>query len=237
MSQTHTSFYELMLSSPGRLRCNRIFVPARMVRASKCIALTLCFSLSACTAPRYSFVGMGRTLDSSGNYDPQIAPKFSDALAINFADSVATLLRSKFTGARIADEVGRTAQIILAGLAGATAAFDFGASTVAALGLSSAAIPELQRIFNARGRSQVYQDAVRLIEEAEIEYLSFNQDPSDTILTQNGVTLFQRVTATIHVVEKTLTGTIPTVDDMLKATERMSQAGATRTRPGAPAIK
>jgi hypothetical protein len=179
---------------------------------------------------------MGHTLDSRGNYDPQVAPKLSDAVAINYADSAARLLRAKFTGARIADETGRTTQVILAGLAGATAAFDFGSSTVAALGLSSAAIPELQRIFNAKGRTQAYQDAVRLIEEAEIEYLSFNQNPSDIVLTQNGITLFQRTTATIHVVEKTLTGALPTVEDMQKATEPMSTTGAMKTRAGAPAV-
>src|ERR1700730_9958666 len=92
----------------------------RMIRISKRLALILCFSLSACETQTYSFVRMGHTLDSRGNYDPHISPKLSDALAINYADSVATLLRAKFTGARIANEVGRTAQVVLAGLAGAS---------------------------------------------------------------------------------------------------------------------
>jgi hypothetical protein len=51
--------------------------------------------------------------------------------------------------------------------------------------------------------------------------------------TQNGVTLFQRVTASIHLVEKTLGGRIPTLAETEKATEPMTQAGAVQTAPGA----
>lgn len=114
----------------------------------------------------------------------------------------------------------------------ARTAFELSSSTIAALGLGSAGVPELQRIFGAKERAQVYQDAVRLIEEAQVEYLALNQRPSATVLTQNGVTLFQRVTASIHVVEKTLAGNLPSVEDMQKATERMSETGATRTPAG-----
>ena len=117
-------------------------------------------------------------------------------------------------------------QVALAALAGAGAAFDYGASTVTALSLGSAGIPQLQQIFDAKGRAQTYQDAVRLIEEAEIEYLAHNPRPSDRELTPNGVTLFQRVSASIHVVEKTLAGNLPTVQDMRQATEPMTPIGA-----------
>ena len=44
------------------------------------------------------------------------------------------------------------------------------------------------------------------------------------------------MTASIHVVEKTLAGNLPSVKDMEQATERMTQAGAVPTRAGAPAV-
>src|SRR5208337_2934065 len=99
-------------------------------------------------------------------------------LALNYASIVADILRARFNGARISSELSSSLQVILAAMAGAGAAFSYGSATVAGLGLSSAAIPQLQKIFDAKGRAQSYQDAVRLIEEAEIEYLSLNQTPS-----------------------------------------------------------
>jgi hypothetical protein len=152
---------------------------------------------------------------------------------LNYASSVAAILRAKYTGARITRELSSTAQIGLAAAGGYGAAFHYSASTLAILGLGSAGIPELQRLFGAKERAQTYQDAIRLIEEAEVGYLALNQRPSTTVLTQNGVTLFQRVTASIHVVEKALAGNLPSVLDMQKATERMSETGAKRTPAGA----
>jgi hypothetical protein len=176
---------------------------------------------------KYSFIQRGQTLDATGRLvDFNETPVLSDALALNYASSVATILRCKFNGARISREVSSTAQVALAALAGAGAAFDFGASTVTALSLSSAGIPHLQQIFDAKGRAQVYQDAVRLIEEAEIEYLAHNPRPANNELTPNGVTLFQRVSSCIHVVEKTLAGNLPTIQDMRQVTEPMTPVGA-----------
>ena len=196
--------------------------------------LFLCFALTACTTiDKYSFIRYGQTPDqTTQQFDATAIPPLSDVLALNYASSVASILRCKFNGARITREIASTAQVALAALAGAGAAFHWSASTITALGLGSAGIPELQKIFDAKGRAQVYQDAVRLIEEAEIEYLALNQRPSPTELTQNGVTLFQRVTASIHVVEKTLAGNLPSVQDMQQATEPMSQTGATPTAAG-----
>jgi hypothetical protein len=205
-----------------------------MIKVSKLLRLFLCFALTACTTvDKYSFIRYGQTPDQTTNqFDPTAIPPLSDVLALNYASSVASILRCKFNGARIAREISSTAQVALAAFAGAGAAFHWSATTITALGLGSAGIPELQKIFDAKGRAQVYQDAVRLIEEAEIEYLALNQRPSPTVLTQNGVTLFQRVTASIHVVEKTLAGNLPSVKDMQQATEPMTETGATRTAAG-----
>lgn len=195
------------------------------------ICVTLSFALAACTtSDKYSFLHYGRT--PAANATNLETPVLNDQLALLYASNVATILRSRFTGARITREISSSLQVILAGLAGAGAALNFGETTLAVLGLGSAAIPEFQGIFNAKGRAECYQDAVRLIEEAQIDYLAHNQQPSSKYLTQNGVTLFQRVTASIHVVEKTLASHLPSVEDMQKATERMSEDGATRTPAG-----
>jgi hypothetical protein len=213
-------------------------IALRLAGFPTAIFLFLFLAFSGCaTTDDYSFVRYGQTPDpATHQLDPTTVPALSDVLALNYASSVAAILRCKFKGARITREISSTAQVALAAAAGASAAFHYSATTVAALGLGSAGIPELQKIFDAKGRAQVYQDAVRLIEEAEIEYLSLNQKPSNSVLTQNGVTLFQRVTASIHVVEKTLAGNLPTVDDMKKATEAMSPAGAVKTTAGKPAV-
>ena len=198
-------------------------------------ALALCGVFAACTTDRYSFVDYGQQIDPrTGQANSARDLRLNDVLALNYASSVVALLRAKYTGARITREISATAQLGLAAAAAYGAAFNYSKSTLAVLGLGSAGIPELQRLFGAKERAQTYQDAIRLIEEAEIEYLALNQQPSPNVLTQNGVTLLQRVTASIHVVEKTLAGNLPTVEDMQKATEQMSRDGAKPTSPGAP---
>jgi hypothetical protein len=223
------------LAADGTIAWQRI---SAAIKAPKLHMVFLCFALTACTTiDKYSFIRYGQIPNQTNHqFEATAIPPLSDVLALNYASSVASILRCKFYGARIAREISSTAQVALAAFAGAGAAFNYSASTVTALGLGSAGIPELQKIFDAKGRAQAYQDAVRLIEEAEIEYLSLNQKPSSVVLTQNGVTLFQRVTSSIHVVEKTLAGNLPSVDDMQKATERMSPEGAKKTLPGTPAL-
>jgi len=210
-------------------------LPQEGRRIRTAIAVLLCVSFASCASDQYSFIDYSQQVDPhTGQYNSARALKLSDALALNYASSVAALLRAKYTGARITREISTTAQLGLAAAAAYGAAFNYSKSTLAVLGLASAGVPELQRIFGAKERAQTYQDAIRLIEEAQIEYLALNQQPSADVLTQNGVTLLQRVTASIHVVEKTLAGNLPTVEDMQKATEQMSRNGAKPTSPGDP---
>lgn len=204
------------------------------MKVPRLAALGLCIALAGCATDKYSFIRYGQSVDpSTGQHDARRDPVLTDVVALNYASSVVAILRAKYTGARITREISSTAQLGLAAAAAYGAAFNYTRSTLAVLGLASAGIPELQRLFGAKERAQTYQDAIRLIEEAEVEYLALNQRPSPVVLTQNGVTLFQRVTASIHVVEKALAGNLPSVADMQKATERMSETGATRTPAGA----
>ncbi len=158
---------------------------------------------------------------------PFITPVFSDALVIDYSDHVKSILRAKFTTARFARYTSGTVQVVLAGLAGAGAALSFGTTAVAALGLGSALTPQLSSVFNAKAQAEIYQDAVRYIEEAEVDYLKNNPEPSAEELTPNGILLYQRVTGTVHIVEKSLAGHLPSLQDLQQATEAMSSSGAT----------
>lgn len=184
--------------------------------------------ISSCETPPASFVEMGHSPSLYGN-----RPYLTDALTINYANEVASYLRRKAKGARITREMSDSASMALAKLAApGSEIFGFSMRTGSVLGLAGTSIVDAQGIFNAKGRSEAMGDGVRFIEEALMEYLSFNQNPSDTFLTQNGVTLVQRTTASVHLVEKTLIGTIPTPEDMQKATEPMSAGGAQLTTVG-----
>jgi hypothetical protein len=155
----------------------------------------------------------------------------SDVLIMSFADNVMIIFDAKSTGSRYAREASSTAQVALAGIIGASSAFKLGARTIAGLGIGAAGIPELQRIFDARGRADTYEEAANQIRIGIGEYLAFN-GPATNELTPNGVTLYKRVIANIHLVEKTINGHLPTPQDMAQAIEEMSTKGATPHQPG-----
>lgn len=140
-------------------------------------------------------------------------------------------MRTKFTGARISREVSNTAQVALSAFGGAAAAFHYSASTVAALSLGSAGIPELQRIFNAKGRAEVYKDAAQMIHRGILEYYTHNPNPPNNQFTPNGLILAQRVSAAIDMVDDVLAGRMPSQMEMIDSVEPMTPAG---TRPHAP---
>ena len=184
------------------------------------------------SADKFSFVEYSR---NPSQYDaPGAAPRWgaTDQQALQFSSNVARLLRAKATGARMTRDVSNSLQVSMAALAGANSAFGFSDRSLAVLGLGSALIPDVQGIFNAQGRGDAYLDAVRLIETAQGAYMAHNQQPSATELTQNGATLIQRTQASVHVVEKVLSGRVPTIVDLEQATEAMSDVGAFETNPG-----
>jgi hypothetical protein len=154
------------------------------------------------------------------------APAVSDGLAINYANSVEIIMRCKATQNRITREVSSTAQIALAAFAGAGAAFHYSATTLTALGLGSAGIPELQKIFDAKGRSEAYNQAAEMIHAGILEYYEHNPRPSADEVTPNGVTLVKKVSLAINLVNDTLAGHLPTRTEMLQAVEAMSPEGA-----------
>jgi len=204
-----------------------------MINVPKWIAPLLCLALAGCAShDRFSFVEYSR---NPAKYDPkdssrQWAP--NDEQALQFSSNVVRLLRAKASGARITREVSNAAQVTFSGLAGASPVFGFSDRTLAVLGLGGALTPDFQGIFNAKGRAEAYSDAVRLIETAQSAYLAHNQQPTEDKLTQNGATVIQRTQASVHIVEKVLSGRVPTIIDLEQATEKMSAAGAKATNAG-----
>jgi hypothetical protein len=199
-----------------------------MIRPSHYAALLLCFALAGC-ADQTTFQSYGRAVaDGKLPNNLMEAPSVSDGLAINYANSVEVAMRIKFNGNRITRAVSNSAQVTLAALSGVGALLGYSATTVAGMSLASAGIPELQRIFNAKGRAEVYKDGAHMIRRAILEYYAHNPNPSSTEFTRNGLILVQRVSVAINIVDDVLAGQIPSMIDMHDAVEPITPDG---TRP------
>jgi hypothetical protein len=151
-----------------------------------------------------------------------VAPRVSDGLAINYANSIEIIMRCKATQNRITREVSATAQVGLAAFGGVGAAYNWSKTTLTVLGLASAAIPQLQGIFDAKGRAEAYNQAAEKIQDGVLEYYAHNPDPSPSEFTPNGLTLVKRVASAINLVNDTINGHLPSQASMQKAVESMT---------------
>ncbi|MDB6152024.1 MAG: hypothetical protein JWL90_477 [Chthoniobacteraceae bacterium] len=196
--------------------------------------LGLCLALAGCAnTDKLTFFNYGINPNPGARAPefPMIAPSVSDGLAINYANSMQIVMRSNATGSRIAREVSSTAQVALAAFGGVGAAFNYSSTTLAILGLGSAGVPELQRIFNAKARAEIYTQAAEMIQDSVFDYYSYNPRPSSTDFTPNGLTLVKNVSAALSLVENTLIGQLPSQRQMLRAVEEMSIEGTRRQNP------
>lgn len=189
--------------------------------------LAWCFVFAACSGDPATFVSYGQKYGSGAAFDPSQPPRRTDALALNYANSVEEIFRARSTGARYTREASDTA---LAGLAAFTAAaksLDIGTAKLARMGLASAGILELRTIFDAKGRSTAYFEAAERIHRAIKDYGAYNlNNVSSTHLTPNGWTLVNVVQSNIDIVSKILNGHLPTPQDLAQASEAMSPKGA-----------
>lgn len=151
--------------------------------------------------------------------------KITDADVLGFTDGVKKILQRRSNLARRVRMGSGTGQI-LAAAAGATLGLIAHANveTVAALAAVSAVIPELQTIWDARGRAETYNQGLNLIQKAEARYYEkktaagpLTKGISSQELTPEGVELLKEVTASIQVVGTALVELIPTVDELLAA--------------------
>jgi len=200
--------------------------------------LILCWNFSACTSTdSLTLFNYGKIPNpgATAPSDPLVPPAVSDGLAINYANSIEIIMRCNATKSRITREVSATAQVGLAAFGGVGAAYNWSKTTLTVLGLASAAIPQLQGIFDAKGRAEVYNQAANMIRDGIWEYYSLNSSPSSNILTSNGLTLAKKVSAAISLVDNTLVGQLPSPTQMRQAVEVMTPAGTTEQVAGAPA--
>jgi hypothetical protein len=209
-----------------------------MMSSIKWTASALSLALVGCSSDPATFItyaNQGGTTNAA--VDVTKSPPLTDAVALNYANSVECIFRARATGARYTREASDTA---LAGLAAATAAagtFSYGTSTVAALGLSSGGIVQLRNIFNAGARANAYADAAARLHAAIKDYVAYNLNGvSETALTPNGWTLVNVVQANIDMVDKVLNGHLPSAQDLAQATEPMHPTGAKPQAPGTTPI-
>jgi hypothetical protein len=207
----------------------------RTIRQLQFVLGTGAILLLGCATDKTTFLNYGNSPSNASppsRSDLKTAPDVSDGLAINYANSIEIIMRCKATQSRITREASSTAQIALAAFAGAGAAFHYGATTLTVLGMSSAGIPELQKIFDAKGRSEAYNQAAEMIHDGVLEFYEHNSRPSSTDFTPNGVTLVKKVSTAINLINDTLTGHLPTRTEMLQAVEGMSPKGAEKQEVG-----
>ena len=151
----------------------------------------------------------------------------SDACVLRFADEVKTTLRERMNNARLARTGGGIIQVLTAAISamftGTTGASALGTSTI--LSGVSAIIPDLSEVIGAKERAEAYSEGAQSIEDAQALYLQEiaeaekGQDHtviSATKLTPPGAKLYGATVASIHVVEKALTGQIPSLEELQK---------------------
>jgi hypothetical protein len=183
---------------------------------------------------KYSFETFGRPKQTFDNYNPEAGPRRSDLLALQYSDYVAKLLEGRSTGARVTREVSDSTLAVGGAFLAATETLEIAAETVAGIGVGAVIIRELQKIFNAGGRSEAFADAAYLIRQAQSEYRQYNPNPLPDRLTENGAILVSRVDAALHAARKTLNGRMPGLLDLKQATQPMTKAGADRESSGTP---
>jgi hypothetical protein len=182
--------------------------------------------------------------------DPFASYTIADIDVVNYADHVKAIFESKFTGSRFTGYFFSSAQSALAALSGIASLAATGGAASPALAFASAFTPDVAKLFNANGRTGAYQDAMAKIQQGEVDYLKArvaaeNPTPDDKAdpalsarivpeseLTNAGVTLYGVVTGNISVVEKFMSGQLPTLDEMKQAagqktdTEKAAKADA-----------
>jgi hypothetical protein len=204
-----------------------------MKRKIQSPALLLCLALSACSSDPATFITYTQKTAATGTFDVTRDPKPTDALALNYANSVEEIFRARSTGTRYTREASDTALVGLSAFTGAAESLSISASTLSGMGLAGVGILELRKIFDANGRSNAYFEAAERIHGAIKDFRAHNlNDVSETDLSPNGWTLANVVQANIDIVDKILNGHLPSPAALEQASEAMSADGAIPQRAG-----
>lgn len=158
------------------------------------------------------------------NVKPRDGTQVTDKDALGFSNDVKTALRQKMNWARIARLTSGTVQVFTAAAAAALGAASGSITAVAALAASSAVMPEVQNIFEAKERAEAYQQGVALIEEAEVRYFkTVGGTINNQKFTPAGADFYFEVLASLKLVEKALVAQLPTIEELQKATGKFNQ--------------
>src|SRR4051812_38008487 len=106
-----------------------------MKQILRCASLTVCLVLSACSSDPATFISYSqRKTAAAGKFDATRDPRPTDALALNYANSVEEIFRARSTGSRYTREASDTALAGLSAFTGAAESLSISASTVTGMG-------------------------------------------------------------------------------------------------------
>lgn len=205
------------------------------VHSTKQIILATCLALAGCSSDPATFITYTQQkTPATEAFDARRVARRTDALALNYANSVEEIFRARSTGARYTREGSDTALAGLAAFTGAAESLSISATSLSSMGLASAGILQLRNIFDAKGRSNAYFEAAERIHGAIKDYGAHNLNGvSETELTPNGWTLANVVQSNIDIVNKILNGHLPSPEALAQAMEPMTDKGATPQETGA----
>lgn len=171
-----------------------------------------------------------QTTERSGN-EAAVAPgplsQPNDRRIVECAERVKLILRERFNNARLARTGGGAIQVLTAAVSsimtGVMGANALTAATI--LSGTSAVMPEMSEVIEAKGRAEAYTDALKSIERAEAAFLkvmarSHKGKISETAVTPAGAELYDKVRVSIAVMEARLSAQLPSVEELQKLTSR-----------------
>ncbi len=167
--------------------------------------------------------------------------KVSDADVLGFSSDIQKALRRRMDRARRV-RLGSGSIQVIAAATGATLGLMTGdVATAAVFAAVSAVMPELQHIFQAKERSEAYEQGLELIQDADTRYYNkMTESDSRAVipnkLTKDGAALLSEIAACLKLVDKAILQTIPSIEDLQAATGRLEELGAIKLVPTDPHI-
>jgi hypothetical protein len=200
-----------------------------------------------------SVVQIARMRVGGGPEDPFVNYRVTDRDVLDYTDNIKSLLSSKLTKHSTVRYGSSSLQVLLSSLISLVPAFGWSASAAGIMGGGSSFIHGMGENIDSKGRAQAYETALASVQKAESTFyfyqtgMAFKTDatgkktvdysnavpnsniPASDVLTEDGQTLYYRVTKTLQVLENVLANKIPNLQDLKDA------QGDTSTTTIAPA--
>src|ERR1044072_4476791 len=200
-------------------------------------------------ARRRQAAAQGWPSNSNVKDNVNVVYRITDLDVLNFTDEVKRQLQNRSSFHMGVQYGSAGAQATLGALAGAAATIGWGIETASGLGLGATYIFGMGKIFDSKGHAQAYEQAFTAIQAAESTFyfyqlgMKFKTEnarkvvdysdatprgdiPSGTCLTADGETLYYRVSKVLKVLNDTLAGKIPDLQDLKEANGEGSASGS-----------